>query len=67
MSVIGLIKHKYVVRTFGAINRAPEDSLEDVAMADSTLCQPEKWGISVEVSFVERKKSDTTLASNIRS
>ena len=24
--------------------------------------QPKKWGISVEVSFVERKKSDTTLA-----
>ena len=24
--------------------------------------KPEEWGISVEVSFVERKKSDTTLA-----
>ena len=31
-------------------------------MAIRLYGQPEKWGISVEVSFVERKKSDTTLA-----
>lgn len=41
---------------------APEDSLDDVAMAIRLYGQPKKWGISVEVSFVERKKSDTTLA-----
>ena len=38
------------------------DSLDDVAMAIRLYGQPKKWGISVEVSFVERKKSDTTLA-----
>ncbi len=42
--------------------RAPEDSLDDVAMAIRLYDQPEKWGILAEVSFVERKKSDTTLA-----
>ena len=47
---------------FWCYYRAPEDSLDDVAMAIRLYCQPEKWGISVEVSFVERKKSDTTLA-----
>ena len=47
---------------FWCYYRAPEDSLEDVAMAIRLYGQPEKWGISVEVSFVERKKSDTTLA-----
>ena len=31
-------------------------------MAIRLYGQPKKWGISVEVSFVERKKSDTTLA-----
>lgn len=47
---------------FWCYYRAPEDSLDDVAMAIRFYGQPEKWGISVEVSFVERKKSDTTLA-----
>ncbi|MCB6560277.1 hypothetical protein LI158_10060, partial [Bifidobacterium longum] len=45
---------------FWCYYRAPEDSLDDVAMAIRLYGQPEKWGISVEVSFVERKKSDTT-------
>ena len=47
---------------FWCYYRAPEDSLDDVAMAIRLYGQPEKWGISVEVSFVERKKSDATLA-----
>ena len=47
---------------FWCYYRAPEDSLDDVAMAIRLYGQPEKWGISVEGSFVERKKSDTTLA-----
>lgn len=47
---------------FWCYYRAPEDSLDDVAMAIRLYGQPEKWEISVEVSFVERKKSDTTLA-----
>ena len=47
---------------FWCYYRAPEGSLDDVAMAIRLYGQPEKWGISVEVSFVERKKSDTTLA-----
>ncbi|WP_455451517.1 HI_0552 family protein [Streptococcus salivarius] len=47
---------------FWCYYRSPEDSLDDVAMAIRLYGQPEKWGISVEVSFVERKKSDTTLA-----
>ena len=47
---------------FWCYYRAPEDSLDDVAMAIRLYGQPEKWGISVEVSFVERKKSETTLA-----
>ena len=47
---------------FWCYYRAPEDSLDDVAMATRLYGQPEKWGISVEVSFVERKKSDATLA-----
>lgn len=47
---------------FWCYYRAPEDSLDDVAMAIRLYGQPDKWGISVEVSFVERKKSDTTLA-----
>lgn len=47
---------------FWCYYRAPEDSLDDVAMAIRLYGQTEKWGISVEVSFVERKKSPTTLA-----
>ena len=47
---------------FWCYYRAPEDSLDDVAMAIRLYGQPKKWWISVEVSFVERKKSDTTLA-----
>ena len=47
---------------FWCYYRAPEDSLDDVAMAIRLYGKPEDWGISVEVSFVERKKSDTTLA-----
>ena len=62
MSVIGPIRHKYVVHTFGAITGPLRIGLDDVAMAIRLYGQLEKWGISVEVSFVERKKSDTTLA-----
>ena len=47
---------------FWCYYRAPEDSLDDVAMAIRLYGKPEDCGISVEVSFVERKKSDTTLA-----
>ena len=47
---------------FWCYYRAPEDSLDDVAMALRLYGQTKKWGISVEVSFVERKKSDTNLA-----
>ena len=47
---------------FWCYYRAPEDSLDDDAMAIRLYGKPEDWGISVEVSFVERKKSDTTLA-----
>ena len=47
---------------FWCYYRVPEDSLDDVAMAIRLYGQAEDWGISVEVSFVERKKSDTTLA-----
>ncbi len=47
---------------FWCYYRAPEDSLDDVAMAIRLYGQAEDWGISVEVSFVERKNSDTTLA-----
>ena len=45
---------------------APEDCPDDVGMAIRLYGQPEKWGISVEVSFVERKKSETTLAKQAR-
>lgn len=51
---------------FWCYYRAPEDSLDDVAMAIRLYGQPKKWGISVEVSFVERKKSDTTLAKQYK-
>ena len=47
---------------FWCYYRTLEDGLDDVAMAIRLYGQPKKWGISVEVSFVERKKSDTTLA-----
>ncbi|MFR3236164.1 MAG: HI_0552 family protein, partial [Streptococcus thermophilus] len=47
---------------FWCYYRAPEDSLDDVAMAIRLYGQPKDWGVSVEVSFIERKKSDTTLA-----
>ena len=51
---------------FWCYYRTPEDSLDDVAMAIRLYGQPKKWGISVEVSFVERKKSDTTLAKQYK-
>ena len=41
---------------FWCYYREPEDSLDDVAMAIRLYGQAEDWGISVEVSFVERKK-----------
>ena len=47
---------------FWCYYKAPEDSLDDVAMAIRLYGQPKDWGVSVEVSFIERKKSDTTLA-----
>ena len=37
---------------FWCYYRAPEDSLDDVAMAIRLYGQAEDWGISVEVSFV---------------
>ena len=51
---------------FWCYYRTPEDSLDDVAMAIRLYGPPKKWGISVEVSFVERKKSDTTLAKQYK-
>ena len=53
---------KYAVHISGAITELLRSSLDDVAMAIRLYGQAEDWGISVEVSFVERKKSDTTLA-----
>ena len=47
---------------FWCYYKAPEDSLDDFAMAIRLYGQPKDWGVSVEVSFIERKKSDTTLA-----
>ncbi|MFC3932393.1 HI_0552 family protein [Streptococcus dentapri] len=40
----------------------PKDSQDDVGIAIRLYGQKDDFGISVEVSFVERKKSDRTLA-----
>lgn len=41
--------------------KQPQDSQDDVGLAIRLYGQEEAYGISVEVSFVERKKSETTL------
>ncbi len=41
--------------------KRPEDSQSDVGLAIRLYGQSEDFGISVEVSFVERKKSEMTL------
>lgn len=56
MSEIGLIEHKYAVHISGTITELLRTSLDDVAMAIRLYGQAEDLGISVEVSFVERKK-----------
>ncbi|MGT2756047.1 ribonuclease P [Streptococcus ovuberis] len=42
--------------------RLPSDARDDVALAIRLYGQSEDWGIAVEVSFVERKKSETSLS-----
>lgn len=46
---------------FWCYYRLPSDSQEDVALAIRLYGIKDNFGISVEVSFVERKKSDDTL------
>ncbi|MGT2829834.1 HI_0552 family protein [Streptococcus hillyeri] len=46
---------------FWCYYRLPSDSVEDVALATRLYGKEDDFGISVEVSFVERKKSDATL------
>lgn len=46
---------------FWCYYRLPSDSMEDVALATRLYGVKDHFGISVEVSFVERKKSDVTL------
>ncbi len=47
---------------FWCYYRLPSDSVEDVALATRLYGVKDDFGISVEVSFVERKKSEQTLA-----
>lgn len=47
---------------FWCYYRLPSDSVEDVALATRLYGMKDQFGISVEVSFVERKKAETTLA-----
>ena len=51
---------------FWCYYRLPSDSLEDVALAIRLYGQEDDFGISVEVSFIERKKSDQTLAKQAK-
>ncbi len=46
---------------FWCYYRLPSDSVEDVALATRLYGVKDDFGISVEVSFVERKKSEQTL------
>lgn len=46
--------------------KAPEDRQDDVGLAIRLYGDKEAFGISVEVSFIERKKSDQTLARQHR-
>lgn len=47
---------------FWCYYRLPSDSPEDVAIAIRLYGRKDNFGISVEVSFVERKKSEDTLS-----
>lgn len=44
----------------------PEDKTDDVAMAIRLYGDPGQWGISLEVSFVERHRSENTLSRQAR-
>lgn len=46
---------------FWTYYRLPSDSNHDVALAIRLYGNPSDFGVSVEVSFVERKKSENTL------
>ncbi|MGT2753616.1 hypothetical protein [Streptococcus ovis] len=46
---------------FWCYYRLPSDSVEDIALATRLYGVKDRFGISVEVSFVERKKSEQTL------
>lgn len=46
---------------FWCYYRLPSDSVEDIALATRLYGTKDDFGISVEVSFVERKKAETTL------
>ena len=47
---------------FWCYYRLPDDSKDSVALALRLFGDPHSFGISVEVSFVERKKSSATLS-----
>ncbi len=47
---------------FWAYYHKPTDAPDDVALAIRLYGQKDDFGVSVEVSFIERKKSETTLA-----
>lgn len=51
---------------FWAYFRGPMDQEDDVALAIRLYGKQDDFGISVEVSFVERKKSEVTLAKQHR-
>lgn len=42
--------------------RLPDDSKDSVALALRLFDEPNNFRVSVEISFVERKKSSTTLS-----
>lgn len=59
--------HAQVLRPhFWCYFKSPEDAADDVAMAVRMYGTAEQFGISVEVSFIERKKSDQTLRKQAR-
>ncbi|MFC3928654.1 HI_0552 family protein [Streptococcus caprae] len=51
---------------FWTYYRLPEDSEDDVALAIRLYGESDDFGVSVEVSFIERKKSESTLAKQAR-
>mgnify|MGYP001669731192 CR=1 FL=1 len=51
---------------FWCYYRLPSDGLEDVALAIRLYGQKDDFGISVEVSFIERKKSAQTLTKQAK-